>query len=195
MPRARAGTGYSVDAHVECVPLPDPGMRPSADSQGGTSVHNEERADRVVGRPLMKYRTSWAMTVACALVCLTLGAACIEGLVVGRGGEASDVESAWIVDPTDNVCGLSDPRMLSRPARVDHPLLLAATPEMKRIANEGIDPNSPLGVMLRQQAVDRVLRAADHVRQRDGYCSVWKRIRHRDGRAIPDVTDPVRQRL
>jgi len=143
----------------------------------------------------MKYRTSWAVSVACALVCLTLGAASIEGLAAGRSSGMSDVESAWIVDQTDNVCGLSDPRMLSRPARVDHPALLAATPEMKRIANEGIDPNSSLGVALRQQAVDRVLRAADHVRQHEGYCSVWKRIRHRDGRVIPDVTDPVRQRL
>lgn len=135
------------------------------------------------------------MSAACALVCLTLGAACIEGLAAGNAVEKPEFESGWIVDPADNVCGLSDPRMLSRPARVDHPVVLAATPEMKRIVEEGIDPNSPIGVMLRQRGVDRVLRAANRVREQECYCSVWKRIRHRDGRAIPNVTDLVRQGL
>ena len=135
------------------------------------------------------------MSAACALVCLTIGAACIEGFAAADAVDVSELDTGWIVDPADNVCGLSDPRMLSRPARLDHPAVLAATPEMKRIVEEGIDPNSPIGVMLRQRGVDRVLRVANRVREQESYCSVWKRIRHRDGRAIPDVTDLVRQGL
>lgn len=132
------------------------------------------------------------MSIACALVCLTLGAACIEGLAGGRGEDVAELESGWIVDMADNVCGLADPRMLSRPARIEYPALLAATPEMKRILEEGIDPNSSIGVALRQRGVDRVLRAADRVREQEGYCSVWKRISHRDGRVIPDISKQVR---
>ena len=143
----------------------------------------------------MKQQLGWTMGAACALLCMTLGAAHLDGLAGANAGNSGEFESGWIVDPTDNVCGLADPRMLSRPARVDHPFLLAATPEMKRIAQEGIDPNSPIGVMLRQRGIDRVLRSADRVREQEGYCSIWKRIRHRDGRVIPDVTEPVRQGL
>ncbi|MCY2959153.1 MAG: hypothetical protein NTY35_03225 [Planctomycetota bacterium] len=144
----------------------------------------------------MKHSTISTVGIAGVLVSLILGAAsCAEALGHVRPDDSAQVDTRWIVDPADNVCGLSDARMLSRPARVDYPVVLAATPEMKRIVDEGIDPNSSVGVMLRQQAVDRVLRVAEQVRVREGYCSVWKRIRHRDGRVIPDVTEPVRQRL
>jgi hypothetical protein len=144
-----------------------------------------------VGNPAIK-----VLVVACAVLFLALGAAALLGAFsLQPSAGAGDVEAAWIVSPADNVCGLSDPRMLSRPARVDHPVLLAATPEMRRIEREGIDPNSPLGITLRQHAIDRVVRAAERVREREGFCSVWKRIRHRDGRSVPDVTDQVLQRL
>jgi hypothetical protein len=81
--------------------------------------------------------------------------------------------------------------MLSNPARVDYPAVLDATPEMRQIRDEKIDPSSSRGIQLRQSAVDRVRRAAEKVRSARGHCSVWKQIRHRDGRAIPDVTQLV----
>jgi hypothetical protein len=141
----------------------------------------------------MKYSTLF-VSLACTLLAAVLAVAGLNSFA-GSGSEDRDADTVWIADPRDSVCGLSDPRMLSRPAQLDHPFLMALTPEIKRIRDEGIDPNSPLGVMLRQHAVDRVQRAAEFVRHRDGYCSVWKRIRHRDGHAAPDVTEPVRQRL
>jgi hypothetical protein len=101
----------------------------------------------------------------------------------------------WIVDRADSICGLDDAKMLSKPAKVDYDLLLKATSEMKKIRDDKIDPSSPEGIRLRQAAVDRVRGAADKVRVAEGYCSVWKQIRHQDGRAIPDITDLVKAQL
>ena len=103
--------------------------------------------------------------------------------------------SGWVVDKADNICGLDDPKMLSKPAKVDYDALLKATPEMKKIKDDKIDPNSPQGIQLRQAAATRVQTAAEKVRVADGYCSVWKTIRHQDGRAIPDITDAVKVQL
>lgn len=102
-----------------------------------------------------------------------------------------DASVGWVVDRADNICGLDDARMLSSPARLDYASVLDATAEMRQIRDEKIDPSSSRGIQLRQSAVDRVRRAAEKVRSARGYCSVWKQIRHRDGRAIPDVTQLV----
>jgi hypothetical protein len=106
-----------------------------------------------------------------------------------------EAETAWIVDRADNICGLDDPRMLSKPARVDYDALLAATSEMRKIKDDKIDPNSPQGIQLRQTAATRVQAAVDKMRVAGGYCSVWKSIRHRDGRTIPDITESVKAQL
>jgi len=108
---------------------------------------------------------------------------------------AHEMGTGWIVDRADNVCGLDDAKMLSKPAKIDYDALLKATPEMKKIKDDKIDPNSPQGIQLRQAAATRVQTAADKVRSADGYCSVWKAIRHQDGRAVPDVTDAVKALL
>jgi hypothetical protein len=107
----------------------------------------------------------------------------------------SELQQTWICDRSDNICGLDDPRMLSKPAKVDYDALLKATPEMKKIHDDKIDPNSSEGIQLRQRAVDRIREKADSVRQAQGYCSVWKAIRHQDGRTIPDITDLVKAQL
>lgn len=101
----------------------------------------------------------------------------------------------WIVDRADSICGLDDPKMLSKPAKVDYETLLRATPEMKKIRDEKIDAASSEGIQLRQSAVDRVLKACERVRQAQGHCSVWKAIRHQDGRAVADITDLVKAQL
>jgi hypothetical protein len=103
--------------------------------------------------------------------------------------------SKWVVDRADNICGLDDAKMLSKPAKVDYDALLKATTEMKKIRDDKIDSSSPEGIRLRQAAVDRVRSAADKVRVAEGYCSVWKEIRHQDGRTIPDITDLVKAQL
>lgn len=98
----------------------------------------------------------------------------------------------WIVKAADSICGLKDANQLSNPAVVDYESALAATPEMKQIRDHKIDPNSPEGIRLTNAAVDRVTKACETIRSQFSHCSVWKEIRHRDGRAITDITDKVK---
>jgi hypothetical protein len=108
----------------------------------------------------------------------------------------STTESAsWICDRADNICGLDDPRMLSKPAKIDYDLVLKATPEFKKMRDEKIDASSSEGIQLRQKGIDRVRERADSVRIAHGYCSVWKTIKHKDSREIPDVTEQVKALL
>jgi hypothetical protein len=122
-------------------------------------------------------------------------AGCVSELTHSAVGCVSELTQTWICDRSDNICGLDDPRMLSKPCKVDYDALLKATPEMKKIANDKIDPNSSEGINLRQKAVDRIRDKAEAVRTANGYCSVWKTIRHQDGRNIPDITDLVKAQL
>lgn len=123
------------------------------------------------------------------------GVAAFAAVAAGDTDKVGEVQQTWICDRADNICGLDDPRMLSKPAKVDYDALLKATPEMKKIVNDKIDPNSSEGINLRQRAVDRVRDKSEAVRTAQGYCSVWKTIRHQDGRTIPDVTDLVKAQL
>jgi hypothetical protein len=107
----------------------------------------------------------------------------------------NEAGSTWIVDRADNICGLDDPKMLSKPAKVDYDALLEATPEMKKIKDDKIDPSSPLGIQLRQTAVTHVQAAVEKARAAGGYCSVWKAIRHKDGRIVPDITEAAKAQL
>ena len=101
----------------------------------------------------------------------------------------------WIVNASDNICGLSEASQLSNPARVDFSKLMKATPEMKKIEKDGIDPKSPEGLRLKTAAADRVAKAAEKVRVDQGHCSVWKKIKHKDGRDITDLTDDISEEL
>lgn len=101
---------------------------------------------------------------------------------------SDDPGPEWIASRSDNICGLDDPALLSAPALVAYDTLLALTPEIRRIKEEQIDERSALGIQLRQRAADRVRDACEAVRVKQGYCSVWRKIRHRDGRHVPDVT-------
>jgi len=111
------------------------------------------------------------------------------------GASTGEIAVGWVVDRADNICGLDDAKMLSKPAKVDYDALLRATPEIKKIKDDKIDPNTPQGIQLRQAAATRVQKAAEKVRASEGYCSVWKTIRHTDGRAVPDITDGVKAQL
>jgi len=98
----------------------------------------------------------------------------------------------WKADPADNICGLRDVRQLSDPAKVDYEELLEATPEIKKMKEDGIDPESPKGIQLRTQAADRITRTCNTVREDEGHCSVWKKISHSDGRSVADITAEVK---
>jgi len=144
----------------------------------------------------MKCRSCCALgSVALAILALPSASATEYQLVPPRSVGTQGAQSTWIVDRADNICGLDDPKMLSKPAKIDYETLLGATAEMKKIKDDRIDPNSPQGIQLRQSAATRVQAAAERVRVSGGYCSVWKAIRHRDGRTIPDITDSVKAQL
>ncbi|MBK7874591.1 MAG: hypothetical protein IPJ77_02380 [Planctomycetes bacterium] len=126
----------------------------------------------------------------CASVAPSGGCAAGPGLALG-----DDSGPAWIASKCDSVCGLDDPLQLSNPARVDHPALVDLTPEIEKLHREGIDPRSAAGIQLLQRAADRVRDECEVVRVAEGHCSVWKRIRHRDGRSVPDLTTLVGTRI
>jgi hypothetical protein len=119
------------------------------------------------------------------------------GVRLGGGGPAlgAVADSDWKANESDNIAGLTDLKKLSNPAVVDYDALLAATAEMKQIERERIDPDSTKGRSLRQQAADRVTKAADAIRKEKRHCSVWKQISHKDGRKVPDITQAVKDKL
>jgi hypothetical protein len=136
-----------------------------------------------------------SMALVAALVVAAAPVRAIAFVAHSLATSASELTQTWICDRSDNICGLDDPRMLSKPCKVDYDALLKATPEMKKITNDKIDPNSSEGINLRQKAVDRIRDKAEAVRVAQGYCSVWKTISHKDGRTIPDITDLVKAQL
>lgn len=115
---------------------------------------------------------------------------------VGGVARADDGRgTAYIVERSDNICGLDNPRQLTRPARVSYLKLLEATPEMKTLKKDGINPSSPRGIQLRTVAATRVRKACEKARGRGKFCSVWKRITRRDKADIPDITAVVKREL
>jgi hypothetical protein len=101
----------------------------------------------------------------------------------------------WIVSSGDNVCGISDARQISNPARVSYESLLGDTPELKDMKKKGIEKDSPEGQILHNKGVDRVRKAAKTVMTNKSHCSVWKKISSRKGSAVPDITEAVRAEL
>ena len=98
----------------------------------------------------------------------------------------------WIVKGADNICGLREPSQLSSPAVIDWDACLDAPPEMKQMRDQGIQAGSPEGIKLRTAAANRVTQACESVRVSNGHCSVWKEIKHKDGRSITDISSLVK---
>lgn len=97
----------------------------------------------------------------------------------------------WTAKTEDNICGLRDVTQVSNPVVIDFQACLDATPEMKKIKAEKIDPKSPDGIRLTTEATNRVTQACESVQKSHGYCSVWKSIKHKDGRVVTDVSSLV----
>ena len=136
-----------------------------------------------------------------ALASLTMLAASADAAPRELLGTAPSVESAlpeaaawgrdWILKTSDNICGLREPNQLTHAALIDYETCLQATPEMRRVKDQGIDPKSAEGIQLRSAAINRLTDACERVRVAQGHCSVWKEIRHKDGRAIADLSSQV----
>lgn len=105
--------------------------------------------------------------------------------------DANALSRDWTGKTEDNICGLRDLSQVSNPVVIDFQACLDATPEMKKIKSEKIDPKSPEGIRLVTEATNRVTQACEAVQRANGYCSVWKSIRHKDGRAITDISSQV----
>jgi len=101
----------------------------------------------------------------------------------------------YVVSKTDNICGLDNPKQLTRPAKVNYSKLLKATPEMQTMKRERIKSDSPRGINLRTEAENRIRKACEKIRGQKSYCSVWKRITRRDAKAISDITKEVLSQL
>ena len=101
----------------------------------------------------------------------------------------------WSAKSSDHLAGISDLDKVSNPAVVDYDQLLEATEEMKKMRKDKIDPDSAKGRSLRQQAAERVTKAANAIRKEKRYCSVWKAISHQDGRSVDDITSSVEAKL
>lgn len=120
-----------------------------------------------------------------------MGALDLDGALVFDDGRGTP----YVVEKTNNICGLDEPRQLTNPAVVDYDSLLEATDEFKKIQKDKIDPNSSEGITLMTKARARVLKACESVRASHGHCSVWKEIKRRDKRSIDDITDEVKRQL
>ena len=112
-----------------------------------------------------------------------------SGVAVEPGGRD------WVVKAENNICGLSDATQLSNPVVVDFQALLDATPEYKKMKDQKISATSPEGINLNNEAVNRIATQCETIRASNGYCSVWKEIKHKDGRTVTDVTDKVKALL
>lgn len=97
------------------------------------------------------------------------------------------------VDKDDNICGLDEPRQLTNPAKVDYEDLLDATPQIKKMKKEQIDPESAEGIQLRNAAAALVRKKCERVRANQRHCSVWKEIERRDGKSVADITTSVKK--
>lgn len=144
-------------------------------------------------------RVSYALCVLFGLMAVSHGSM--------PTGETQDLTSAELtlpddgrgtpykVNKSDNLCGLSEPRQLSDPAKVDYPALLQATDEYREMRAKKIDPQSARGIDLHNKAHSRIIAACERARASRGHCSVWKAINRRNGKAVSDLTKVVKRDL
>jgi len=134
----------------------------------------------------------------CHRLCLSLILACLSGGSVGAQPapvHAVVLESKWIASEEDNICGIKDLKKVSNPAKVDYDELWDATPQIKKMKEKKIDPESAEGKALRSQAKTLITKKCEEVRAAKAHCGVWKAIRNEDKRTVPDVTKDVKDKL
>jgi len=133
----------------------------------------------------------------CAVLLCLFGGASHTQPAAEAASTAADRWTAdkWVAEDEDNICGIKDLKKVSNPAKVDYDVLWDATPQIKRMKEKKIDPESTEGKALRSQAKTLITKSAELVRAAKGYCGVWKTIKNEDGRKVPDVTDDVKEKL
>jgi hypothetical protein len=112
--------------------------------------------------------------------------------LVQVGVSSTPVSRDWIAKSGDSICGLKEASQVSNPVIIDWQACLDATPEMKKAKSEKIDLSTPEGIKLVNEATNRVTTACETLRSANGYCSVWRAIKHKDGRAVTDISELVK---
>lgn len=133
-----------------------------------------------------------------SLLLLTLvfgGVARSEPRPAGATATSARAEDKWVADEDDNICGIKDLKKISNPAKVDYDALWEATPQIKKMKEKKIDPESTEGKALRSEAKTLVTKTCELVRSSGGYCGVWKSIKNEDGRTVTDITDDVKKKI
>lgn len=131
----------------------------------------------------------------CLLILLSLALGGVAHTDPAPASALVRAESKWVAEEDDNICGIKDLKKVSNPAKVDYDGLWDATPQIKKMKEKKIDPESTEGKALRSQAKTLITKTCELVRAAKGYCGIWKTIKNEDGRTIPDVTDDVKDKL
>src|SRR5262245_56934532 len=134
----------------------------------------------------------------CHRLCLSLILACLSGGSLGAPPapvHAVVLESKGIASEEDNTCGIKELKKVSNPAKVDYDELWDATPQIKKMKEKKIDPESAEGKALRSQAKTLITKTCETVRDAKSYCGIWKTIKNEDKRTVPDVTKDVRDKF
>ena len=140
--------------------------------------------------------TGIPLRMFCAVIFLFVGG--VDAAVPGPPSTAVEcgsvgIEDKWIADKNDNICGISDVKKISQPGVADYQELWDATPEVKKMIKEGIDPDSPEGKTLRNQAKTRIIKACQKIQASKGLDSVWKKISHTGSKKARDITNAVKR--
>ena len=125
------------------------------------------------------------------LFLLAAAFAAVAFVVIQGSGRPATAAASYEAKASHSISGLTDVSQLSNPMAVRYDEVMEATEERARMRKEKIDPSSPLGEILESAAHRRVSAATRAVMRRDGHCSAWKKIKRKDGRAVPDLTSDV----
>lgn len=150
----------------------------------------------------MKRSKNTRLSLAMALCAWTLGAGLAGAEQVPQidpsvehNATALVLGSDWVVKTSNSVVGVSQARQITNPAKVDYEKLMKATPEMKTLRKEGIEKTSARGQTLVTAAQSRIRRVSRTVMTEKGHCSVWKKISHKKGKAVTDLTETIKKKL
>ena len=142
--------------------------------------------------------TAVLAALAWAAPAVALGPAQLSDPFV-QGGSTPSADDGrgtpYIVNKSESICGIDEPRAITKPAKVDYEALLAATPEVRRMKKRKIDRDSAEGIRLLSAARRKVLSACEKVRSSEGYDGVWKKIKRRDHKAVADITKKVKAEI
>ena len=151
----------------------------------------------------MKNTKNTKLSLALVLAAWTVGstatqalpAPAVDATIEVAGTAAFVVGTDWVVKTEDSIVGVSQARQITNPAKVDYEKLMKETPEMKTLRKKKIDETSARGQTLVTAAQSRIRRVARTVMTEKSHCSVWKKISHKKGTAVTDLTETIKKKL